>query len=611
MRPEQHIFEIERPDGSILEIEAPKDTPVERIKARAREYDLAEKAKALKPTLDAQAAKYPSSQELGRGGAGVGGAGILQRGVTGAAEGFGASTTPVHSPVQTALGLPGFVKDIAGIAFNPMATNREIARTGKLPDALGLNPVLDKMREGDYAGALGYVPGAIIGAMTTGRVGAETAAKVKTNLPTPEGLMQRAGANRQAAAQATRPSDFPTSKTGLLVTGARKAAAPIRNTVARAEEALAQRMGGRRFKLDSQGNVSVGDRSGMGNPEVGSAAFMPENLTRPPDAPVVPRSVDAGPPVAPPQPGPLNVPRPGLNPLVDAELQKLRGIETPEQLYQRQQALRNVEFQPAPQGTNPVGVQKPPVNPLVEAELNRLRQIETPDQLYARQQQLRSVEFQPDPTATAPVAIPRPQPAPVPQVAPKTPQMQVKNIEQGIAPSGTAAKASTLRNTPRLQKLAPELGEIPPGPQFDGALVEGFRKMEAGVDAAEAAVPRSTNVPKTPIVDQWKTIAQDYLSKGDVRSAALVQKLVDTWAAFPDQIPWEQFVATKRGFFGNGSRSPALRRAYQPLMDESSKISADLAAANGNYSIFRRALDDAKIDTVTGRRIMQVGKPTK
>lgn len=33
-----HIFEVELPNGEILEIEAPEDTPVEAIKARAQSY---------------------------------------------------------------------------------------------------------------------------------------------------------------------------------------------------------------------------------------------------------------------------------------------------------------------------------------------------------------------------------------------------------------------------------------------------------------------------------------------------------------------------------------------------------------------------------------------
>lgn len=475
-------------DGTILSF--PEGTSDEVINRVVKQQTLAAKATALKPTLDAQAAKYPSPGPQGVDDSHPTVNNFMTNLWGSVDRNFAA---PIRNPIDTLSGLAGqFVEGLTPTGIADQLTAGPLRRM--------LTPAATQAAKGDFSGAAGDLSGIGLSFMIPGA--ASTAAK--TISPMATGAAARALPPSTRLAELARAAkEYKASPSAQPLPAAERADMPRSVNLARQASRVMKR----------------GVASGAENVLNKAAEFK----------------AGTEPPVMPQGPG--------------------RGIPTYD------------PYAPTP-----------------------TRSLPTPGELETGV-----------PQKSLPIAPPQP----------KTPQMQVKNIEQGIAPSGTAAKASTLRNTPRLQKLAPELGEIPPGPQFDGALVEGFRKVEAGVDAAEAAVPRSTSVPKTPIVEQWKGIAQDYLSNGDVRSAALVQKLVDTWSTFPEQIPWEQFVKTKRGFFGNGSRSPALRKAYQPLMDESSKISTTLAEANGNYSIFRRALDDAKIDTVTGRRIMQVGKPTK
>ena len=190
-------------------------------------------------------------------------------------------------------------------------------------------------------------------------------------------------------------------------------------------------------------------------------------------------------------------------------------------------------------------------------------------------------------------------------VAPK-PVTITQDIERAIAPSGARAKLSTLRNAP---KLVQELPNLTPGPNFDSQLMDGFKGAEQKVIKAEDAVPDSTTVPRQQITDKLAQLSLEYGEKGLDKIAGQIDRLNDTWARMPEKIPWDQFIKAKRSFFqgANVNNTPMLR-AYGALMDASSGVSPELAEANKSYSVIRRALKDAQIDTNTGRRIMQVGK---
>jgi hypothetical protein len=199
----------------------------------------------------------------------------------------------------------------------------------------------------------------------------------------------------------------------------------------------------------------------------------------------------------------------------------------------------------------------------------------------------------------------------LPPTPPEPAVPDVSTIERGLAPSGGRAKLSTLRNAPKLADEVPELAGLQPGPEFDNALMQGFRRTEAMIEAAEDAVPSYTAVSKSPVIDQWKEIAADYKARGLETSAGKVESLIKEWEKLPDDIPWKSFLNRKRSFFKEGGlNSTPIRKAYRALMDASGKISKDLSAANSSYHIVRKGLDDAKIDPITGRRIMAVGQST-
>jgi hypothetical protein len=182
--------------------------------------------------------------------------------------------------------------------------------------------------------------------------------------------------------------------------------------------------------------------------------------------------------------------------------------------------------------------------------------------------------------------------------------------ERALAPSGRVQKLSTIRNTPELLKVAPELRGVPPGSLFDTNLVKAFERVESTVDAAEQSVPRSTKVPKEKIMSDFDALKQDYAARNLGESVRAVEKVEAAWKDQPAMIPWDDFVKLKRAFLkeGRSASNAAMRRAYGVLMDASTRVSETLAKANKDYSTVRKALDAAGIDPVTGRRIGQVGK---
>lgn len=197
----------------------------------------------------------------------------------------------------------------------------------------------------------------------------------------------------------------------------------------------------------------------------------------------------------------------------------------------------------------------------------------------------------------------------LPPPAPRPPDYSM--IERGIAPSGEAAQRSTLKNAPKLAEELPELQNIPPGDMFDRTLVDGFKRVEGDVEMVENQIPRSTTVPKAQIISTWKELVQEYAGRGLPKSVRSLERVLETWEKLPSAIPWDTFLGLKRSFFKEAASasSSTMRRAYGTLMEATSQISPELAQANKSYSVVRRALDDARLDPITGRRIRKVGKP--
>ncbi len=185
---------------------------------------------------------------------------------------------------------------------------------------------------------------------------------------------------------------------------------------------------------------------------------------------------------------------------------------------------------------------------------------------------------------------------------------QIRATERAIRPTGRRAQQSTIHNIPQLAQAAPELFPIT-YETFPAKAVKSLERTTKAIESAESSVPRTTTVPRQPILDGFAKLAEEYKARGIAGAEAAIEKVAKKWAEAPEQIPWERFVKMKRGFFEDANvNSGPMLRAYGHLMDASSQISKELAAANRNYAAVRRALQDGGVDIKTGRRIREVGK---
>ena len=199
----------------------------------------------------------------------------------------------------------------------------------------------------------------------------------------------------------------------------------------------------------------------------------------------------------------------------------------------------------------------------------------------------------------------------------------VTAIERNIAPSGTEAKASVLRNAPKLAEKYPDLARVK-ALDADQRLLQIHNSNAVEVGAVEQSIPRTTKVPQSGITDGLEKIIDKYNELGEPEAAKAVVRDWEKWASKPGQIPWEDFIERKRAF-GNQikttggwretgtaaekAKAAALREAYGVMMDASSAVSPELQKANQAYSLTHQAIADAGMDFKTGRRIATVGKP--
>lgn len=183
-------------------------------------------------------------------------------------------------------------------------------------------------------------------------------------------------------------------------------------------------------------------------------------------------------------------------------------------------------------------------------------------------------------------------------------------IEQQIAPSGDKAKARTLKKTAPALAQDPTLVNASPS-TFDTELVNRFKNAEARVDAAHKSVPSNTVVPQDSITNALGDLHELYRENGNIPAATAIGKEWNFWADKEPQIKWDDFMAGKRRLGEAMKTNPALRRAYGILMQASENADPTglVKPANAEYSLVKRALEDAKIDPSTGRRISAVGTP--
>lgn len=368
---------------------------------------------------------------------------------------------------------------------------------------------------------------------------------------TPEGLMTRAANNRAAVADSRAPSTIPTNARSAAVQAASRMLNPARRLAAAVEERVAKWIA-----ESPKGNTAA---LAVEQPPV---SILPDN----PRSPSAIRAAaqdearrattweQSGSAAAESQP--LGIQRPGVPQFVDDALEAGR---------------RQADFDNAPQGF--IQTQRPtsPSQPL-----------EVPEGFGSSMTE----------RASGPTAA------------------EITATERAIKPLGRKAQQSTIRNIPQLAKVAPELFPVD-YQTFPAKAMQSLERMTKTIETAEAAVPRETMVPRQPILDGFAALAEEYKARGIPSAELAIENVAKRWLELPEQIPWEQFVKMKRGFFDNtatAANSTPLMRAYGHLMDASSKVSTALAEANRAYSIVRRAMQDAGVDVRSGRRIREVGK---
>lgn len=308
-------------------------------------------------------------------------------------------------------------------------------------------------------------------------------------------------------------------------------------------------------------------------PEIaGRLPQSPERVTMPPE-PQVPNSATlqnyAAPTYEPPPMQPLNVERPGLNPLVDAELNRLRGMETPEQTYQRQQMRMdaNAETVPAMQETPPLNVERPPAPPIPQS---------------------------------APAGPPLEHPV---QPLPPEHTAVMDGLFLDGKPMTSANTTLASRNAPYLLEAIPELKNVPPGEAFNARLFNGFQRIGHELNTTEVSIPRESPVPTKDAVRQLTQIEAEAASMNMNSAVRAIEKV----KAFLEERPimaWEDFIKAKRAFFDEIKlSSKSGRRSYEVFKEMSKAVSPELSELNQKYFTAKTAIELADMDPFSGVKL--------
>lgn len=191
--------------------------------------------------------------------------------------------------------------------------------------------------------------------------------------------------------------------------------------------------------------------------------------------------------------------------------------------------------------------------------------------------------------------------APPPDVVPGSPEYNV--VKMGINPSGYKANLSSIYNIPDLMKEVPELKNTSPGPAFDQKLLNGFKRAEHNLVAAEDSIPDDTPVDTGDAVKKLSDMEAQYSDQLNNKAVRSIAKVRDGLEALGTNIPWDQFIKIKRTFFDEVPlSSSAGRDAYQVFKQMSDKVSAatgaGLTEANKSYFVTKIAIENAKIKPV-------------
>lgn len=296
--------------------------------------------------------------------------------------------------------------------------------------------------------------------------------------------------------------------------------------------------------------------------------------------------------------------------LADAEAELVRRREVDAQMAQER---GNPDWWKPETPSEPIPYPQPPeVLPGLQHTMSALRQQAVIDN------SLMGLEQKPAAVRGADLPVPESISSPAPTTA--APARAIEAVKRAIAPRGKTAKVDVADTTATLLEEMPELADTSlhgthNQARFDKALFDGFKQRERAVLDAEANIPPETPVDITPIVDKFKELEQSAVSLADPSLTYAMKSLVKAWESLPKQLPWNQFIKAKRQFFNaNNGNSFQVREAYRALMDASSAVSQDLAAANLAYSRVRPAVDAAQLrisGASAGQRISAQGVTPK
>lgn len=197
------------------------------------------------------------------------------------------------------------------------------------------------------------------------------------------------------------------------------------------------------------------------------------------------------------------------------------------------------------------------------------------------------------------------------EITPRNIQMAREAILQNGASRSTANLLKVSRNVPELLKTAPELQGVPPGPNFDAKLYSAFNRIGHELNATEASIPDTTQVPTTDAVTQLKALESKYVDTNQPQAVRAIDKVRSFLEERPS-MQWSDFIDAKRSFFNEINLSSAAgREAYQVFKKLSNDVSPDLGKLNQQYYTVKSAMENAAMDTRTGEKIRTIGKSQK
>lgn len=626
------IFEFQTPEGDILEWEGPENTPPEMVKRKFMQTILKNPQLSLTiaKTQGYNPGKAPDERTAGQ-------------------VALDQTANVGKGAVDFVAGIPGLVMEAGGIAKDTlmgqhMKAGKRLANVGKgmaegiaapftpviqtATSELGLTPEAtdEQWQEGAHAAGANLaglvVPEAAAGAR--GGTGSFVARGVNRALPSAESLMSKA-ARARAAVDSLSVANVPTSRTGVAIAGVKTAARPAVNALASVAEKAAKIRAGRPI-FEGAGYTSVDQPPA---PE-----FAPDYTART-DMPVEPPMTAVGRDMS--SDAVLGGgPRPA-EPGGYSTRSTMQQAENRPPTYTEYAPDQNAPAQP-PIGQEPLvsrDAMGQPTDPFVE----QLRQIETPEQLYAREQARRNVEFQPEQTpedllgfeqqpAQPPISrdamgqpvedfLTQAEPAqqfdyPIQQLLPEE-----EGIIAGISRGGQSVSLNgpngnlAIQNAPYLLEALPELKGTRPGQLFDDKLFNGFQRVGHELNAMEKSIPDTTPVPTadmTAALDQFAQEAMNTIQPSDLR---VVQKVRDQLAK-KSVMPWKDFIEAKRAFDKEIGVDPGVgSKIYQLFKDASNAVKPELGVLNQKYYTTKIAMDLAKMNPYKGLRLTEVANRAK